>query len=124
MSDAAAACTAAGGPQPSATASAAVAANAADSVTAVGASTSPAAKGGGADILEKISRLKHEQAFLREQKRLVSKQLKSEAKRMSRIKRRAKLLSDGDLLDLIRLRSAGEKVVVSEKVAGDSSESA
>jgi hypothetical protein len=54
----------------------------------------------------------------------VSKQLKSEAKRMSRIKRRAKLLSDGDLLDLIRLRSAGEKAVLIEDVAGDNSASA
>lgn len=124
MSDAAAARASAGELEPSAAASAAVASNASDSVSAVGASTSPAAKGGGADILEKIARLKQDQAFLREQKKLVSKQLKSEAKRMSRIKRRAKLLSDGDLLDLIRLRSAAEKAVLSEKVAGDSSASA
>lgn len=60
------------------------------------------------DILGSIARLKAEQLRLREEKRVIAKQLKNEEKRRTRLKKRARLLSDGDLVALLKMRSDGE----------------
>ena len=56
-------------------------------------------------ILQNIARLKKEQADIRAQRAQVAKELKSAEKKRSRLKKKAKLLSDKDLLDVLHLRT-------------------
>jgi len=56
------------------------------------------------DILGNIKLLKEQQLALKEQRRLVSKMLKNEEKRKSRLKKRARQLSDHDLLAVLKMR--------------------
>ena len=56
------------------------------------------------DILGCIRLLKQQQSQLREQRKAVNKQLRNQSKRVSRIRKRARLLSDGDLVALLKMR--------------------
>ena len=55
-------------------------------------------------ISKAIDRLKESQAKLRAEKRAVSKELRNAQKRKSRLKRRARQLTDGDLVELQKMR--------------------
>ena len=55
-------------------------------------------------ISKAIDRLKESQAKLRAEKRAVSKELRNAQKRKSRLKRRARQLTDGDLVELLKMR--------------------
>ena len=57
------------------------------------------------DLFPAIQRLKQEQARLRADKKRVAKELKNAEKRRSRLKRRAKQLSDGDLIAVLETRA-------------------
>ena len=57
------------------------------------------------DIFPAIQRLKEEQARLRAEKKRVAKELKNAEKRRSRLKRKAKQLTDGDLLAVLEMRA-------------------
>ena len=70
-----------------------------------GSSTGPdAAALRAEDILGCIRLLKQQQSQLREQRKAVNKQLRNQSKRVSRIRKRARLLSDADLVALLRMR--------------------
>jgi hypothetical protein len=56
------------------------------------------------DILGCIRLLKEEQSHLREQRKVVNKQLRNQSKRVTRIRKRARLLSDADLVALLKMR--------------------
>ena len=56
-------------------------------------------------ILQNIARLKKEQADIRTERLRVAKELKNAEKKRSRLKKRAKLLSDKDLFDVLELRT-------------------
>jgi len=56
------------------------------------------------DIIPAIARLKEEQRHLREERKRVSRDLKNQEKRRSRLKKRAKMLSDGDLMAVLQMR--------------------
>lgn len=86
---------------------------AADGVGAAAAAAEPRADAGSVldirektDILGNIKRLKDQAALLREQKKVVSKQLKNEEKRRKRLRERARQLTDNDLLALLKMREA------------------
>ena len=57
------------------------------------------------DLFPAIQRLKQEQARLRADKKRVAKELNNAEKRRSRLKRRAKQLSDGDLIAVLETRA-------------------
>ena len=57
------------------------------------------------DILGHIKALKEQQNQLRDQRKLVSKQLRNEEKRRTRLRKRARQLSDGDLLAVLKMRA-------------------
>jgi len=61
------------------------------------------------DILGNIRALKEKQSELRAQRKAVSKQLRNQSKRVSRIRKRARLLSDGDLVALLKMRQESSK---------------
>ena len=85
---------------------AAVAAGDKHAASAAAAHNDPAAPGtSGRDIFPAIQRLKQEQARLRADKKRVAKELKNAEKRRSRLKRKAKQLSDGDLLAVLETRA-------------------
>ena len=64
-------------------------------------------QGGGADeLLNSIGRLKEEQAALRVEKKKVAKALKNAEKRRSRLKKKARQLSDTDLVAVLQMRAA------------------
>ncbi len=76
-----------------------------------GAAASPTTDGCGIagavkahDILGNIKILKEQQLALKEQRRVVAKMLKNEEKRRSRLKKRARQLSDNDLLAVLKMR--------------------
>ena len=78
-------------------------ASVASSSAAAAAASGPAASIGGIeganraeDILGCIRNLKEQQAQLRTARKAVSKQLRKQSKRVSRIRKRARLLSDAD----------------------------
>lgn len=75
-----------------------------------------------ADIISNINMLKAQQALLRAKKKEISKKLRNEEKRRSRIKKRAKLLTDKDLVDLIRLRAVEARGAAPSSGAGTTSE--
>ena len=58
----------------------------------------------GKTMLEEIQRLKEEQRKLRLDKKQVAKDLKNAERRRGRLKKRAKLLSDTDLVAVLSLR--------------------
>ena len=57
------------------------------------------------DILGNIRALKEEQKTLRDQRKVVSKQLRNEEKRRMRLRKRARQLSDVDLVAVLKMRS-------------------
>ena len=69
-----------------------------------GSSTGPDAELRAEDVLGCIRLLKQQQSQLREQRKVVNKQLRNQSKRVSRIRKRARLLSDADLVALLRMR--------------------
>ncbi len=77
-----------------------------------------AAKTSGYDILGSIQALKEQQKKLRDERKLIAKQLKNEEKRRSRLRKKARQLSDQDLVALLKMRSdvqeAGASVEGSE----------
>jgi hypothetical protein len=60
---------------------------------------------GNTDIFPAVQRLKEEQARLRAERKRVAKELKNAEKRRSRLKRKAKQLTDGDLLAVLETRA-------------------
>lgn len=52
--------------------------------------------------------MKKEQAELRAQKKAVAKELRNASKRASRLKKRARVLTDDDLLEVLRMRKSSE----------------
>ena len=56
------------------------------------------------DILGCIRMLKEQQNQLRVQRKAVTKNLRNQSKRVSRIRKRARLLSDADLVALLKMR--------------------
>lgn len=58
------------------------------------------------NLLEHIERLKKEQKDLKTEKKRVAKELKNAEKRRARLRKRAKQLSDGDLLEVIKMRAS------------------
>ena len=59
--------------------------------------------------MNSIGRLKEEQAALRAEKKKVAKALKNAEKRRSRLKKKARQLSDGDLVAVLHMRAASQK---------------
>lgn len=57
-------------------------------------------------LLPEIERLKAEQKRIRAEREKIRKDLKNAEKRRSRLKRKAKQLSDGDLLQVMQMRTA------------------
>jgi hypothetical protein len=57
------------------------------------------------DILGHIKRLKEQQNNLKDERKRVSKVLRNEEKRRMRLRKRARQLSDGDLVALLKMRS-------------------
>ena len=57
------------------------------------------------DILGHIKRLKEQQKNLKDERKRVSKVLRNEEKRRMRLRKRARQLSDGDLVALLKMRS-------------------
>ena len=57
-------------------------------------------------LLTGIARLKAEQAALRAERKRVTKELKNAEKRRSRLKKRARQLSDGDLVAVLQMRES------------------
>ena len=74
----------------------------------------------GKSIVDEINALKAEQRAARDAKKKISKDLRNAEKRRQRLKKRAKLLSDRDLLAVMSLR-AHEKASVGGSVAGGNS---
>ena len=60
------------------------------------------------DILGNIKALKEQQKNLRDERLKVGKQLRNEEKRRMRLRKRARQLSDGDLVALLKMRSVGQ----------------
>ena len=59
----------------------------------------------GKSMLEEISALKQKQKEARDAKNVVQRQLRNAERRRSRLKKRARLLSDGDLLAVVSMRN-------------------
>ena len=66
---------------------------------------------GGEQLGDAIARLKREQDDVRANRKRVTKELKNAQKRKQRLKKRAKQLSDTDLVSVLQLR-ASEKAAV------------
>ena len=56
-----------------------------------------------------IRALKEQQLELKNARNIVAKQLKNQLKRMARIRKKARLLSDSDLLALLKIRKDNHK---------------
>ena len=69
----------------------------------------------GSGILDEIQKLKAEQKAARDKKMQISKELRNAEKRRQRLKRRAKQLSDADLVAVMTLR-AGERTLSRNRV--------
>ena len=76
----------------------------------------------GKSILDDITALKAQQRKLREEKKALARDLRNAERRRSRLKKRAKALSDADLLAVISLRNH-EKALGSAAQATDESDS-
>ena len=57
------------------------------------------------DILGNIKALKEQQKGLRDERKRVTKLLRNEEKRRQRLRKRARQLSDGDLVAMLNMRS-------------------
>lgn len=57
-------------------------------------------------LLSSIDRLKREQKAMKEQKKKLTKDLRNAEKRRSRLKKRARQLSDTDLVAVLQMRGA------------------
>lgn len=57
------------------------------------------------NIMDSIRELKEQQAKLRKERKDIAKKLRNEEKRRVRLKRKARQLTDGDLVSLLRMRS-------------------
>ena len=64
----------------------------------------------GTNLLEQIASLKAEQKELRAKKKKISQTLRSAERRRSRLRKKAKLLSDADLVDVLRVRASNPPV--------------
>ena len=62
-------------------------------------------------LLPEIARLKAERQTLRDQRKKLAKDLKNAERKRSRLKKRAKLLTDSDLVAVMMLRVAERKEV-------------
>ena len=60
------------------------------------------------DIVGHIKALKEQQKNLRDERLKVGKQLRNEENRRMRLRKRARQLSDGDLVALLKMRSVGK----------------
>ena len=58
-----------------------------------------------ADILGNIQKLKGQQKALKDQRKKIASQLRNEEKRRNRIRKRARQLSDTDLVALLKMRA-------------------
>ena len=61
--------------------------------------------GAGSELLDSIERLKKQQRDLKAEKKRIATQLKNAEKRRSRLRRKAKLLSDQDLVEVLQMRA-------------------
>ena len=59
------------------------------------------------NLTDNIARMKLEQARLKAERMRVMKELKNATKRKNRLKRRARMLTDNDLVELITMRAVG-----------------
>lgn len=64
----------------------------------------------GTNLLDQIAALKAEQKELRAKKKKVSQTLRNAERRRSRLRKKAKLLSDADLVDVLRMRATAPPV--------------
>lgn len=62
------------------------------------------------NLLEQIAALKAEQKELRTKKKELSQTLRNAERRRTRLRKKAKLLSDNDLLDVLRMRGSASTV--------------
>ena len=67
-------------------------------------STGAAAVPNATDILGNIQKLKEQQKKMKEDRKKIAAMLRNEERRRNRIRKRARQLSDGDLLSLIKMR--------------------
>ena len=65
----------------------------------------PAGTDPGQDLLDEITALKEQQKKAKEEKKAITKELRNAHRRRQRLKKRAKALSDADLLAVISLRN-------------------
>ena len=70
-------------------------------------------------LQESIMRLKAEQAAAKSAKRAVAKSLRNAPKRATRLKKRARMLSDNDLVEVLKMRDSkpGELIAPGEDAA-------
>jgi len=80
-----------------------------------------AAKKTGHDILKSIADLRRQQQDLRAMKKQVAKKLKNEEKRRSRLRKKARALTDSDLVALLKMR--GDQQTEEAAKGGSSSSS-
>ena len=62
------------------------------------------------DIVGHIRALKEQQKNLKDERKRVSKVLRNEEKRRMRLRKRARQLSDGDLVALLKMRSDAKEI--------------
>jgi len=80
-----------------------------------------AAKKSGDDILKSIADLRRQQQELRAMKKQVAKKLKNEEKRRSRLRKRARALTDSDLVALLKMRGDQQTEADAQGVAASAS---
>jgi hypothetical protein len=107
-----------GSPQLRATGSeaAACAAAAAAEPAAAAAAALVDKSGDGEDLLQQIARLKREQNLMRANKKKIAKELRNAERRKARLKRKARQLTDTDLVEVIRLRATASAENAATKV--------
>ena len=117
-------------PAPVAAAPSAAASSAAAAVTEVGTdagiirTTNPPDAAAPEPLLTGIARLKAEQAQLRAERKRVSKELKNAEKRRTRLRKRARQLSDADLVAVLQMRDTDSSARSSEGSAAAASSAA
>ena len=67
------------------------------------------------NLLEQIAALKAEQKEMRSKKKKLSQTLRNAERRRTRLRKKAKLLSDNDLLDVLRMRGSDPVQVGSDE---------
>ena len=88
------------------------------------AAASASSKVGGSDLLGGIARLKAEQKALREERKRVTKELRNAEKKRQRLKRKAKELTDKDLLEVLELRAVSKTMKSTDASAAAPSQGA